>query len=94
MIDFELALIWFDCPQCRVVTPPGGFCEGCNNAGEYPFYLGTLFANLAIAGGLCAAFEAGGRLGYARCASFPVDVTDRCWRPNVDGRMAEGMEES
>ena len=95
MIDFESALIFFDCTRCNgnFSQFPGGFCEDCNNAGEWPYYLGTLFANIAAAGALQAMFNAGHKRGYWEC---PGDQTEESldwdhieantWRPNVTGK--------
>jgi len=96
MIDFDLSIIWFDCEHCRgnFGQFPGGFCEGCSNTNQWPLYLGTLFANFAVAGALCAAFKLGRAHGVDEAATqVGMWPSTNPWQPNTDGRAVPGRGE-
>ena len=79
MIDFDSALIYFDCERNpKSYAHHMHECDACDGGGETAFYLGTLFANIAIAAGLCAAFKLGMKLGPRHA-----------WRPGCQ-RAAKG----
>lgn len=79
MIDFESALVFFDCPYCRgiQVDLPAGWCDRCSNAGEVPVYVGTLFQNIAIAAGLCLSRQSSVKLTGVRYGKTKTVS----WRP-------------
>ena len=96
MIDFESALIFFDCARCGgtgMVQLARGrdLCEGCDGAQQHTVYLGTLFANFAIAGALCAAFKLGRAHGVDEAATqVGMWPSTNPWQPNTDGREVPG----
>jgi len=93
VIDFDSSIIWFDCEHCRgnFGQFPGGSCEGCSNTNQWPLYLGTLLANLAIAGALCAAFKLGRAHGVDEAATqVGMWPSANPWQPNTAGRAVPG----
>ena len=57
-IDFESALVWFDCVLCNGSGMRGP--EPCEcSCGADAVYIGTWLANLAIGAALCMAFYDG-----------------------------------
>jgi hypothetical protein len=62
VIDFESSLVYFDCALPRTSDAHAMYeCSACDGDGGIAVYVGTLFANLAIAAGLCEAFSEGAR---------------------------------
>ncbi len=97
MIDFESALVYFDCPLLSTRADAHAMyeCGACDGDGGMAVYVGTLFSNLAVAGGLCGAFDDGYRNGrqLARHSSrgpYPRGAFwhPGCGRPNTDGKGA------
>ena len=73
-IDFESALVWFDCVLCNGSGSHGG--EPCEcSGGMYAVYIGTWLANLAIGAALCRAFTLGARRGFD-VGAFMAHVSD------------------
>jgi hypothetical protein len=103
-INFEEACVSFECEACGGTgeqLAPGrdtdpDYCGQCGALGIHVEYLGTLFANLAVAGALCAAFELGQQWEFAfrvypGGARIRREYADRKhWRPNLDARAVPG----
>ncbi len=106
LVDIWEGNVVFNCETCngtgefrmsRHDTDPD-WCHECAGNGAVAFYMGTLFANLAIAAGLCAAFSLGHQsqavyIG-SEYASGPIDEPWRpgCQRPAFLARQSRGME--
>lgn len=74
-IDFEAALVWFDCGLCNGSGYRGG--EPCEcSLGADAVYIGTWLANLAIGAALCQAFVLGDNYATGAC-----DWAPGCERP-------------
>jgi hypothetical protein len=103
-INFEEACVSFECEACGGTgeqLAPGrdtdpDYCGQCGALGIHVEYLGTLFANLAVAGALCAAFELG--RGYERYFQLApgsrtmreIHADRHAWRPNLNARAVPG----
>ncbi len=86
-IDFETATVELQCSDCYgsgyCQTPDADWCEDCGGTGSVSVYLGTLIANLAVAGALCWSH----RLGLN--AMIPAHrAALRSWGPNTRGEYA------
>lgn len=93
-IDFESALVFFDCPR---IDACGDHCPECDGAGELPVYIGTWLANLSVAAGLAKAFRLGDDHGYSCCPcdapEYDAEYLANQWIPGC-GRPAPGWRES
>jgi hypothetical protein len=95
VIDFDSAMIWFDCARCggtgeERVGHGRDLCEGCDGVQEHAVYIGTLLANLAVAGALCEAFEHGLKAGAYYAVGNYKDPAP--WWPNTSGHAMPGGE--
>lgn len=101
-IDFESACAYFTCPTCKgsgesapaSTCHLGGFvdpdwCSDCGGPGELVVHFGAWIANLAIAAGLCLAFQLGTRHGFDLCsfASPPDNWRPGCGREHLGSRV-------
>lgn len=95
-IDFENALVWFDCPRCRGsgIDPirvgigdehpcDPDDCRECGGMRATVVEMRTWASNLAIAGALCAAFRHGFDEGWAVTSEgFNAEHVGQRWKAN------------
>lgn len=74
MIDFDTALVFFDCPRLDAC---GDHCPECDGAGEVPVYIGMWLANLASA----ASIQFGWNLARDYDSVCAVEWYPGCGRP-------------